>query len=139
MMTTILRTFAVMTAGVLLSACHKKDETPTPHDGRLHGEDVAAMYEPYIRGEYEKYVAQMESLDDKPANYRQEMAMLMKQRHRQQEEDHRGGPLSCRVTKLEFTSDSSFCSAFLLVTYMDTTEEEILLSLVHKNGQWRLR
>lgn len=138
-MTTILRTSAVLAAGVLLAACHKEQEGPTHHDGRLHEEDVAAMYAPYIRGDYDKYVAQMESLDDKPDSYRQEMAMLMKQRHRQQEDDHSGGPLSCRVTKLEFTPDSSYCSAFILVTYMDTTEEEILLPLVHKDGQWRLR
>lgn len=123
----------------MLMACHKDDAAQTVRDGRLRNEDVEEMYRPYLRGEYDVYVAQMESLDDKPESYRQEMAMLMKQRHRQQEEDHSGGPLSCRVKKLEFDADSTFCSAFLLVTYMDTTEEEILLPLVRKNGQWRLR
>lgn len=138
-MTTIFRTLSALAVGVLLAACHKKNDDKPKDDGRLKNEDVEAMYMNYIQGDYDVYVAQMESLDDKPAEYRKEMASLMKQRHRQQEDDHSGGPLSCRVKKLEFNPDSTLCSAFLMVTYMDETEEEVLLPLVNKGGQWRLR
>lgn len=137
---TTLRAACIAACAVTLMACGKakaEEEELDPHV--LLEADVEAMYDVYIRGEYAVYVDQMESLDDKPESYRKQMADLMKQRHRQQEEDHNGGPLACHVKDLKIDHSGNYCEAYIVVNYKDSTEEEILLPLVFKNDKWRLK
>lgn len=128
---------AAFLAGLAACSGAKAEEEPDPHV--LLEVDVEAMYDTYIRGDYAAYVSQMESLDDKPESYRKQMADLMKQRHRQQEEDHNGGPAACHVKDLKINHEGRYCEAYIVVTYKDSTEEEILLPLVFKNEKWRLK
>lgn len=138
-MTTFGRVASIVAITICLAACSgaKAEEEHDPHV--LLEADVEAMYDNYIRGDYAAYVSQMESLDDKPESYRKQMADLMKQRHRQQEEDHNGGPMACRVKDLKIDHTEQYCEAYVVVNYKDSTEEEILLPLVFKGGKWRLK
>lgn len=139
LMTTLTRVACIVALMISLGACRgaKAEEERDSHT--LLETDVEAMYNHYIQGEYAVYVDQMESLDDKPESYRKQMADLMKQRHRQQEEDHNGGPASCRVKDLKIDSDGRYCEAYIVVNFKDSTEEEILLPLVLRNDKWRLK
>lgn len=139
LLTTIGRVACIAAFSVGLAACSgaKAEEERDPNV--LLDADVEAMYNIYISGDYAAYVNQMESLDDKPESYRKQMADLMKQRHRQQEEDHNGGPAACHVKDLKINHEGRYCDAFIVVTYKDSTEEEILLPLVFKNEKWRLK
>ena len=139
LLTTLGRVASILAITICLAAC-KGENNEEKHDPRMLLEaDVEAMYDHYIQGEYAVYVDQMESLDDKPESYRQQMADLMKQRHRQQEEDHNGGPIACHVKDLKIDHTEQYCEAYIVVNYKDSTEEEILLPLVFKGGKWRLK
>lgn len=99
---------------------------------------VIEMYNHYIKGEYSLYVDQMQSLDDKPESYRKQMADLMKQRHRSQEENN-VRPVVCRLNHVEANPSLTYANAFLDITYEDSTKETILVPLVHDGTQWRLK
>lgn len=121
---------------LVLSACSKEsasDANTLPTDA-----EVVQMYNHYIQREYGVYVDQMESLDQKPTTYRAQMVNLMKQLRHRQDSLH-GGPLSCRVIKMEQSHDSNYCNVFLEITFNDRSYEQILLPLVRKDDIWRLK
>lgn len=137
MMNRIMSKKALFVMLTLLAACGRHNTPEEPVGTFPDEETVAEMYNYFIAGDYAKYVDQMESLDSKPQWYRSQMADLMKQKHRQQEED-RGGPQSCRVINIE-PFDTAYCNAFIEVTYKDHSYEQIIMELVKKNGEWRLK
>lgn len=125
----------------LTIACGSDGKEATPQTTELHKPDsveVIEMMNLYITGDYEGYVDMMESLDDKPDDYRAQMAALMKQRHRSQEEAH-GGPVQARLQRIELTNDGRYAKAFIEMVYNDRAYDEILVPLVFKDGRWRLR
>lgn len=139
LMTSFGRVACIVALFVALAACGGVKDEDKRDPRVLLGADVEAMYDKYICGDYAAYVDQMESLDDKPESYRKQMADLMKQRHRQQEEDHNGGPQACHVKSLKMDGNERYCEAYIVVNYKDSTEEEILLPLVFRDGVWRLK
>lgn len=127
----------LMLPWLILTACKK--EAPQVQMVTCPDElEIVEMYNCYIRGDYAAYVGHMASLDGQPASYRKQMADLMKQRHRQQEESESEGPLSCSVVKMEMHGED-YCDAFIEVKMRDRTCEQILLPLVKKDGVWRIK
>lgn len=127
-----------------IASCGNKDngdaETETEVNATIdHEIDSVAttMYNYYIEGKYDEYVNQVESNDKKPASYRDQMAILHKMRHRQQEEEN-GGPVRCRLVRFESHGDD-YGTAFLEVTFKDNSRETVLQQMVKVNGRWRIR
>ena len=127
----------VLIAAVALCSCCGEDKANADSDLPDEAE-VAEMYNHFIRGEYGAYVDQMESLDSMPPDYRSQMVALMKQRHRQLEEE-RGGPRSCRIVRFVPSDDDKYCEAYVEVMYNDSTYDEILLPLVRIGDVWKLK
>lgn len=98
---------------------------------------VVNMYNLYVNGFFLEYVAMMESLDGKPQEYKQQMADLMKQRHRAQQEEH-GGLTSCRVQRIDRLNEN-YCDAYVEITFSDNTTDDILLPMVKVAGTWRIK
>lgn len=124
---------------MLLTGCGQESRTeeasgPTPPDSL----EVVEMFNLYIQGDYAAYVDMMESMDDKTDDYRTQMAALLKQRHRSQEEAH-GGPIQARLLRFETNKDGNYAQAFIEVVYQDRNFDEILLPIVWKDGRWRIR
>lgn len=138
-MTTFGRVASIVAIAICLAACSGAKAEEEHDTCVLLEADVEAMYYNYIRGDYAAYVSLMESLDDKPEGYRKQMVDLMKQRHRQQEVDHNGGPMACHVKDLKIDHTGQYCEAYIVVNFKDSTEEEILLPLVLKDEKWRLK
>lgn len=130
-----LAALLLMAAALFNTACNR---TEASADTEMALNDtVVNMYNLYINGSYLEYVAMMESLDGKPQEYKQQMADLMKQRHRAQEEEH-GGLTSCRVQRID-RKNENYCDAYVEITFSDNTTDDILLPLVKVAGVWRIK
>lgn len=106
-------------------------------EGELTEKKVEGWYKLFIDGKYDEYVKLIEAVDGKPEGYAEQMALLMKMRHRQQEDLH-NGPKACRVERLDMKNDN-FCEAYIELTFNDGAKEQFLLPLVKVNGRWRIR
>lgn len=126
-------------------SCGSKQEEPSDAsadstavaDNVLTEQKVEGWYKLYIDGKYNEYVKLIEAVDGKPAGYAEQMATLMKMRHRQQEELH-NGPKACRVERLDKKNDN-YCDAYIELTFNDGAKEQFLLPLVKVNDRWRIK
>lgn len=103
----------------------------------LTAETVTEVYDRYVQGDYEGYVAAMASLDDKPADYKSQMALVYKQHAAEHQGDDRLQDF--KVLRIETADDGRAAQAFLETTYANGEHEEIMLSFVHDGKAWRLR
>lgn len=138
----ILSTVCCLTALLLVTACggsEKADASATPQAPALVSTaEVKSIFEHYVSGDYAGYVGCMQSCDDKPAEYKQQMAMLFKQHAADQRHDD-GDVKDFRVVRVQPQADGYAAEAFVSVDYTGGKTEEILLQLVYTNGEWRLR
>lgn len=116
-------------------ACQRSDSAS---DNAKKAEAIEeTYYRHYIRGEYEDYIQAIASADKKPQAYREQMLQLLKQRHRQQEEEH-GGPTDCSLVRYA-AETKTFREAHLELIFRDGTTERIILPMVCIDGEWRIR
>ena len=127
--------FAVALAVSTPTACGNKDAAPRhaePQDAAM------AYYEKLIAGDYAGFVAGMESCDDKPGFYREQMVTLMKQ-HYQTEAEENGGIDSVSVARTVMVQDTLAANVFLNITYKNDSTEEIVQPMVWDGKSWRLQ
>lgn len=132
----------LMVLAATMSCESKKEELPEElavkdSFDREIDSTATAMYTLYIDGRMAEYVAQMESNDQKPKSYRQQMTILLKQRLAQQKSDN-GGPIKCRLKSFDARGDN-YGTAIIEVTFKDKSRENVLLQMVKVDGRWRLR
>lgn len=92
-------------------------------------------YEHLIHGEYDKY---LEGKDSLPANYHAQMLDNLKMFKAEQEKAH-GGICEVQVSQVRKDTLVNYTSVFLLLTFGDSTKEEIIVPMVERNGRWRMR
>ena len=95
-------------------------------------------YRHLLRGEYEQFMAGKDGLDDMPDDYREQMRAAYKQYMAQQKEVHRG-ILDVRVSNAKTDSSLHLTNVFLVLCYGDSTNEEITVPMVEREGRWRMR
>ena len=95
-------------------------------------------YRHLLRGEYEQFMAGKDGLDDMPDDYREQMRAAYKQYMAQQKEVHRG-ILDVRVSNAKTDSSLHLTNVFLVLCFGDSTNEEITVPMVEREGRWRLR
>ena len=120
----------------LLAACshHGDGKAPAlPKDA-----EIEALFAQQANGEYAACVDAMHSCDSLPEDYRQELALLFKQRARKVAAD-KGKIDSIRVNRTAPCHNGRTLKAYLVVSYANGEHEELLLHLVHDGEQWRLR
>lgn len=131
-----------LSALLLCSACGSKEEQKSPAAPTvptlITAEEVKAVYNHYVTGDYAGYVACMQSCDDKSADYKQQMATLYKQHAADQRKDD-GDVTDFQVVRVTSQGDGNAAEAFLAVTYTGGKTEEILLQFIYSNDEWRLR
>lgn len=113
----------------------RKNFTETPP---LEVEEVERIYGLYLRGFYREYIDEMESCDNQPDYYRQQMVDLHKMHAYQQKEKY-GGVKTVQIVRIEPTQNGSQANVFLRIDYNNQTHETLLLSMIYDGERWRLR
>ena len=105
-------------------------------------------YEHLIHGEYEQFyegmdqrtlpgdsTAQVLSAD---SAYRSQMLDNLRQFMARQEKEHHG-ILEVRVSNAATDTVQQFTNVFLVLCFGDSTNEEIVVPMVERNGSWRMK
>ena len=112
--------------------------------GNATKEELAALaakgyYDHLIHGEYEQFYEVMDqrALSEEPA-YRSQMLDNLFQFMARQEQEHRG-VLEVRVSNATTDTVQQFTNVFLVLCFGDSTNEEIVVPMVERNGAWRMK
>ena len=118
---------------LLLGAC-----SSGPTSEELASLAAEGYYRHLLRGEYEQFLKGKDGLDRMPEDYREQMQAAYKQYMAQQEEVHRG-ILDVRVSNAKTDSSLRLTNVFLVLCFGDSTNEEIVVPMVEREGRWRMR
>ena len=77
------------------------------------------------------------ALSDEDA-YRRQMLDNLRQFMARQEKEHRG-VLEVRVSNATTDTVQQFTNVFLVLCFGDSTNEEIVVPMVERNGAWRMK
>ena len=102
-------------------------------------------YDHLIHGEYEQFY---EGLDQRTLSdgttlstdsaYRSQMLDNLRQFMAQQEQAHRG-VLEVRVSNAATDTVQQLTNVFLVLCFADSTNEEVVVPMVERNGAWRMK
>ena len=118
---------------VMLAACGN------PSKEELASLAAKGYYDHLIRGEYEQFlegVDQRERMADD--DYRSQLLDCYEQFMAQQTTAHRG-ILEVRVSNAKTDTIQKYTNVFLVLCYGDSTNEEIVVPMVERNGSWRMK
>ena len=112
--------------------------------GSATKEELASLaakgyYNHLIHGEYEQFYEGMDQREfTSEADYRSQMLDNLRQFMARQEKDHRG-ILEVRVSNATTDTVQQFTNVFLVLCFGDSTNEEIVVPMVERNGAWRMK
>ena len=111
----------------------------------LAGLAAKGYYDHLIHGEYEQFY---EGLDHRTlldgttlstdSAYRSQMLDNLRQFMAQQEQAHRG-VLEVRVSNAATDTVQQLTNVFLVLCFADSTNEEVVVPMVERNGAWRMK
>lgn len=134
----------ILLAGLLTMACGHDNTKGESVSGAaappscVSSDSVMAVYSRYVNGDYAGYVDAMQSCDDKPESYRQQMSTLLKQ-HAVEKQKADGKVMAVEVVRITPVNKGLGAEAYLNVTYEKRATEEIFLQFVYDGERWRLR
>lgn len=112
--------------------------------GNASKEELASLaakgyYDHLIRGEYEQF---LEGVDQRKRmaddDYRSQLLDCYEQFMAQQTTAHRG-ILEVRASNAKTDTIQKITNVFLVFCYGDSTNEEIVVPMVERNGSWRMK
>ena len=96
-------------------------------------------YDHLIHGEYEQFYEGMDQREfTSEADYRSQMLDNLRQFMARQEKEHHG-ILEVRVSNAATDTVQQFTNVFLVLCFGDSTNEEIVVPMVERNGSWRMK
>lgn len=96
-------------------------------------------YEHLVHGEYEQFYEGMDQREfTSEADYRSQMLDNLRQFMARQEKEHHG-ILEVRVSNAATDTVQQFTNVFLVLCFGDSTNEEIVVPMVERNGSWRMK
>ena len=128
-----MRKLVVLVILAILAAC-----------GSATKEELASMaakgyYDHLIHGEYEQFYEGMDQRElTGEAEYRSQMLDNLRQFMARQEKEHHG-VLEVRVSNVTTDTVQQFTNVFLVLCFGDSTNEEIVVPMVERNGSWRMK
>ena len=99
---------------------------------------VLAAYNNLIKGEYEKYVMNVQSCDSITEKYRKSLVASAKQ-FMAREKEEKGGITGVSVVNTKTNEAGTYSLVMLTLTYGDSTSEEVAVQVVKVDGSWRRR
>ena len=89
-------------------------------------------------GDYEAFLAGRADMEGMPASFNEQLLVAYKQFVRQQEEAH-VGIASFTASRAQMDSALQMMQVFLMVNYADSTQEEIVVPMVERQGEWKMK
>ena len=100
---------------------------------------TAKLYYDYLLdGRYDDYVAGIDGADSLPSGYKEQLHENIKMFMGRQRELHKG-ITAFIVSDAVVDTASHTANAFLVVNYVDSTTEQIVVPLVERDGVWKMR
>lgn len=120
---------------LLLAAC-SGPSGPTPAD--IAAQTAKTYYDQLLHGDYESFVAGCWRPDTIPPGYHEQLVANMKMFVGQQRDEHKG---IGSVSVVNATADTTAHSAevFLMLSFGDSTKEEVVVPMVQHDGTWYMR
>ena len=110
----------------------------------LSSEEMASLaakgyYDHLINGEYERFLEGKDGLDRNAAeDYWRQLLDNCHQYIRQQETAHRGIS-EVRVVSAKNDTLQKYMNVFLVLCFGDSTNEEIVVPMVEREGRWKMK
>lgn len=95
-------------------------------------------YKLLLEGKYDEYVDGFYRPDSIPGSYRSQLIDNAKMFMAQQKEERRG-LLDVRVVSAKVDTSLHVANVFLILSYGDSTNEEIVVPMVEQKGVWYMR
>jgi len=109
-----------------------------PDPGEVAAQSAKQYYDYLVEEKYDAFVDGQYHADSLPDEYRNQLIANAKMFVAKQQQDHRG-IRHVQVVQGKVDSTKQQAEAFLMLTYGDSTSEEVLVPMVLKNGLWYLR
>jgi hypothetical protein len=117
---------------LLLAACSK------PSVEEVVKQTVERNYQALLSGHYELFLSGRADTDRLPADYRSQLLDSYRQFMAQQQAAH-GGISSVMATNVQMDSTQNVMQVFLMLNYADSLHEEIVVPMVMRNGEWKMK
>ena len=101
-------------------------------------EAAQGYYEALLQGNYEAFLEGRIHTDSIPDSFREQLLTGYKQFVRQQQEAHQGIE-SFQSTRVVEDSLLQVMQVFMIVSYSDSTNEEIVVPMVEHDGKWLMK
>ena len=96
-------------------------------------------YDHLIHGEYEQFYEGMDQREfTSQADFRSQMLDNLRQFMARQEQEHRG-ILEVRVSNAVTDTTQQLTNVFLVLCFGDSTNEEVVVPMVERQGAWRMK
>lgn len=123
---------------LMLTSCGGKQPAAEPRDDQAADSAAVAYYQLQASGQFEAYVAAMQSCRRATSAYRQRMIDMLRQ-HQVQINQDKGGVREVKALRSEKNAQGTMANVFLSVTYGDGSREEVLFPLVSDGGRWLIQ
>ena len=118
---------------LLVTACG------SPSKEELASLAAKGYYEHLIHGEYEQFYEGMDQREfTSQADFRSQMLDNLRQFMARQEQEHRG-ILEVRVSNAVTDTTQQLTNVFLVLCFGDSTNEEVVVPMVERQGAWRMK
>lgn len=95
-------------------------------------------YDLLMAGDYDRFVESRADASMMPASYREQIAIACRQTMAQQVEAH-AGIISYEISNARIDSTQNVMLVFLKLNYADETQEEIVVPMVKREGNWKIK
>jgi len=100
------------------------------------GQHALSFYQALVDGRYDDFTAGIDGFSQLPADYCEQLVLNARQFVGRMEREHRGVR---SVRLMNSKSDSLSAEAFLVLCFGDSTNEEIVVPMVMRDGQWLMK
>lgn len=95
-------------------------------------------YDHLLAGRYIDYIDGIADADSLPPSYREQLLANAKQFVATQRQEH-GGLASVNAVSANSDSLRGFTEAFLLISFGDSTKEEVVVPMTNRDGRWLMK
>ena len=101
--------------------------------------NTARLYYDYLlQGQYDDYVAGIDGYDEMPESYRRQLTDNARMFMEQQNREH-GGIERLRIMRADIDTEAHMAQVFLVISYQDGSNEQIMVPMVRNGSLWMMR
>lgn len=101
--------------------------------------NTARLYYDYLlQGQYDDYVAGIDGYDEMPESYRRQLTDNARMFMKQQNREH-GGIERLRIMRADIDTEAQTAQVFLVISYQDGSNEQIMVPMVRNGSLWMMR